>query len=359
MRVLVTGAAGLYGVHLVDQLVNNPKIEEVFGVDNFSRNFLTTKSFNGFDSKENRFKLLKGTHNATTITLKMADFNNDFSIIDPFIKSKMLDKKFTLMHRDFRSFTVDELNKMDVDAVIHLAAYVSIPESMEKADEYFLNNEYGTFEFIQKLYKTKNKPGLIYASSPEVYGNPIYTPMDIDHPLYPRSIYAATKLAAEKHCRAMYEWYKYPVAIIRNFNTFGENQNVWGYSAVIPNLITQAVKGEPLTIHNDGMQTRDFQYVKDAANAYVSVLMGMDKVQGDIFNIGTGIQTPIIELAKLIKKLTKSDSEIQFVKGRSSDLISLEADYSKINEMFGWKPQYTLEDGLKKTIAWYRQFFNN
>ncbi len=318
MNILVTGAAGLYGVHLVDQLVRRKDVSKVIGVDDFSRNFLEK---------------------------------------DPFLKSDEFSKKFKLVKKKFYDITVEELDEMKLSTVIHLAAFISIPESMERQDDYFNNNEYGTFRLMQTLTKSKDWPMIIYASSPEVYGNPIYTPMDINHPMLPRSVYAVTKLAAEKHCRAMYEWYKYPVVIIRNFNTFGENQDVWGNAAVISNFIVKALKNEPILIHDSGEQTRDFQYVKDAVSAYTLVATRGNGLAGDVFNIGTCTQTSIKELAEIIKRLADSKSEIKFEKGRSADLMSLEADYSEINKKVGWAPKFDLEEGLKRTIEWYKKFF--
>jgi UDP-glucose 4-epimerase len=317
MKVLVTGAAGLYGVHLVDDLVRRPDIEEIIGVDDFSRWYFQD---------------------------------------DPFIKSKGFEQKFKLIRKNFYDLTVEELDGMNLDAIVHLAAHISIPESMERADDYFRNNEWGTFRLMQTLIRTKNWPLIVYASSPEVYGNPIYTPMDINHPMLPRSIYAVTKLAAEKHCKAMCEWYKYPVIIIRNFNTFGENQDISGNAGVVSAYIIRALKNESLIIHDSGEQTRDFQYVKDAVRAYSLVITKDKRFSGEVFNIGTNSQTSIRELAETIKKLTGSKSEILFERGRAADLMSLEADYTLINQKTGWKPEYSLEEGLKRTIAWYKEF---
>lgn len=318
MNVLVTGAAGLYGVHLVDQLVRRKDISNVIGVDDFSRNFIEKY---------------------------------------PFIKSAEFNRKFVLQRKKFYDLTVEDIDKLKLSTVIHLAAFISIPESMERQDDYFMNNEYGTFRFMQTLIKTRDWPLMIYASSPEVYGNPIYTPMDVNHPMLPRSIYAVTKLAAEKHCRAMYEWYKYPVVIIRNFNTFGENQDIWGNAGVISNFIVKALKNEIIIIHDSGEQTRDFQYVKDAVSAYTLIAVRGNGLAGEVFNIGTCRQTSIKDLAEKIIKLSGSKSEIRFEKGRSADLMSLEADYSEINKKVGWYPKFELEEGLKRTISWYKKFF--
>jgi len=316
MRVLVTGAAGLYGVHIVDSLVNNSNVSAVIGIDNFSRNFLTEDIFY---------------------------VNDNFK------------KKFMLIHEGFENLTTKRIDEFNVNAVIHLAALVSIPESMFIPEKYFMNNEYGTFNFLQVIYRTKNQPLIVYASSPEVYGNPKYFPMDINHPTDPRSIYAVTKLAAEKHCKAMYEWYGYPVVIIRNFNTFGPNQNLWAYAAVIPEFIVRAIKNEPLVIHNSGNQTRDFMYVKDASDAYVKVILKNKKLSGRTYNIGAGKQVNIRELADIIIKLADSKSEIIYEKGRPADLFALHADISNTIAEIDWKPRYSLEQGLLETITWYRK----
>lgn len=317
MRVLVTGAAGLYGVHLVDELVKMEEVSRVFGIDDFSRRYFQP---------------------------------------DPFIKSVQFRRKFELSVRKFYTLTHQELDEMDLDAVIHLAAYVSIPDSMRKQYQYFRNNEYGTFRLVQSLVKTRNWPVLIYASTPEVYGNPIYIPVDTNHPLLPRNVYAVTKLAAEKHCRAIHEWYGYPVVIVRNFNTYGENQDISVNAGVISRFILMALKDRPLTVHNTGEQSRDFQYVKDAIRAYTLILKEGKRMVGEVFNIGTGVQTSIRDAAELIIKLTGSRSTVKFRSGRSADLMSLEANYSAIQQKLGWSPGYSLEEGLRRTVRWYRKF---
>lgn len=320
MNVLITGVAGLYGVHLANLLLKREDVTQVIGTDNFSREFLM----------------------------------NPLTLIRCSGKSK--NDKFKLLKMDFRDLNPKLIDELEVDVVIHLAAFVSIDESMDNPLQYFEVNEIGTFKLCQSVFKTKRQPYLIYASSPEVYGNPIYTPMDVDHPLYPRSIYAVTKLAAEKHCHALFQWYGYPVAIIRNFNTYGENQNNGRYAAVIPAFISRALKGEDLILHWGGKQSRDFTYVKDAVRAYSLLISKRKQFKGEIFNIGTGRQTSIFELAKKIKKLTNSPSRIISKKGRFADLEKLEADISKTTEKLGWKPKYTLEEGLERTIRWYRCF---
>ena len=321
MKVLVTGSSGFYGSHLIDALLQEKNVK-IIGVDNLHR---------------------------------LKDFP-----IEPFnvVQDKSgLKERFSNLNMDFRDLTAEKIDAYNIDCIIHLASLVSIPESMNKPMEYFELNEIGTFKLCQELLKTKCKPFLIYASSPEVYGNPIYTPMDINHPCRPRSVYAATKLAAEKHCMVLNEWYDYPVAIIRNFNTYGENQsNTYrGYPAVVPEFITRAIKNEEIRIHGNGMQTRDLMYVKDAVGAYVKVMNERKKSHGQIFNIGTGIQTGILELANKIIKISGSLSNIRHEKERAADLEQLEADCSKTEKLLDWKPKYSINQGLEITISWFKK----
>lgn len=317
MRVLITGAAGLYGVHTVAELVSGAKTGKIFALDDMSRSFLGK---------------------------------------DPFIRPEGFAEKVQIMKRDFRTLKAKEIDTMKLDVIVHFAAHVSIDESMVNPQKYFDNNELGTFNLCRELLAGKTKPALIYASSPEVYGNPLHTPMDELHPLSPRSVYAVTKLAAEKHCLSMFEWDNYPVNVIRNFNTFGENQNLWGYSAVIPAFISRALKGQPLQVSGDGTQTRDFLYVKDAARAYRILAEKGGSLKGEIFNIGTGKQTSVNELAEKIMRVTGSESEIEYVKPRGGDLRALEAGISKISSRLNWSPKYGLEQGLKETAEWYKKF---
>ena len=326
LRVLITGAAGFYGSHLVNNLLRKDDTTEIIGVDSFDRK---------------------------------KDFPLDpFDIVDD---KRAFEERFTILASDFRDLDATKIDSLQVDCVIHLAALVSIPESMVKPREYFEVNEQGTFKLTQELLKSKTQPSLIFASSPEVYGDPIYTPLDMNHPFRPRSFYAVSKLAGERHCMVMHEWYGYPVTIIRNFNTYGENQsNTYrGYPAVIPEFITKSILNEPIVIEGNGKQTRDLMYVKDAVSAYVRVIEMIDKCKGEIFDIGTGVQTSIIDLANKIIDISESSSELRFASGRPAELERLEADTSRIKEVLEWSPSHTLEKGLVKTIPWYRLVLEN
>ncbi|MCS4538600.1 MAG: GDP-mannose 4,6-dehydratase [Thaumarchaeota archaeon] len=322
MRVLVTGAAGFYGSNFVNVLLGDDKVESIVGLDSY---------------------------------MHAEDFPIDpFNIIED---KNAFAKKFTLLKQDYRNLTAKTIDNLNVDAIVHYAALVSIPESMDKPLEYFDVNEYGVFKLTQELLKSKTQPFLVFASSPEVYGDPVYVPMDVNHSTRPKSTYAVTKLAGESHIKVMYLWYKYPICVIRNFNTYGENQSSTyrGYPAVVPAFITRALLNEPIVVHNDGKQTRDLTYVKDAVRAYAEAIHRKNSVNGMTLNIGTGIDTSIKELAEKIKKLTNSKSKIIFEKGRPADLPRLVADIKLTTEVLGWAPKFTLEQGLETAIAWYRK----
>ncbi|MEE9282873.1 MAG: NAD-dependent epimerase/dehydratase family protein [Nitrososphaerales archaeon] len=321
MRILLTGAAGFYGSHLTNLLLSLDDETEIIGIDNLRR---------------------------------QEDFPVDpFNVIED---KEAFAKRFVLQKVDFRSLDFRQIDSLNVDFVIHLAALASIPESMVIPKEYFEINELGTFNLVQELLKSKTQPFLIFASSPEVYGDPIYTPLNLDHPSRPRSFYAVTKLAGERHCMVMSEWYGYPVCIIRNFNTYGENQsNTYrGYPAVVPEFISKALLNQPIIIHGEGNQTRDLLYVRDAVSAYLKVVERSGRSKGEIFDIGTGIQTSILALAESIIELTGSSSKIFHTNGRPADLAKLEADSTRVREVLGWAPSYSLRAGLSRTIPWYR-----
>jgi nucleoside-diphosphate-sugar epimerase len=322
LKVLVTGAAGFYGSNLVNVLLSDEKVEKIIGIDNLTR---------------------------------IEDFPLDpFNIVED---KEALASTFELRKGDFRDLTAEQIDDLNVDAIVHYAALVSIPESMARPKDYFEVNEFGAFKLTQELLRTKTQPFLVFASSPEVYGDVVYTPIDVNHPTRPKSTYAVTKLAGESHVRVMNLWYGYPTCIIRNFNTFGENQsNTYrGYPAVVPAFITRALLNEPIIVHNAGTQTRDLTYVKDAVRAYAVAIQRKNQTKGKMFNMGTGVETPIRELAEKIKRLSNSKSKIVFEKGRPVDLPRLVADIKPTTEVLGWAPQFTLEQGLERAIAWYKK----
>ncbi|ACJ16400.1 UDP-glucose 4-epimerase [Thermococcus onnurineus NA1] len=236
------------------------------------------------------------------------------------------------------------------DYVFHEAAQVSVVESVR--DPIFTEevNVIGTLNILRALMEGHGK--LIFASSAAVYGNNPNLPLKETETPRPLSPYGVTKLTAEQYLRVFNELYGIPAVSLRYFNVFGPRQSANQYAGVISIFINRALKNEPLVIFGDGKQTRDFIYVKDVVRANILVAESR-KANGRVFNVATGRQTTILELAMKIIEITNATSSILFDKPRPGDIRHSQADISEIRKL-GFEPEWTLEDGLKKTVEWYQ-----
>ena len=184
----------------------------------------------------------------------------------------------------------------------------------------------------------------VCTSSSEIYGTHPGSIKEED-PLYPSSPYAASKAACDRYCFSYWNTYKIPVSIIRPFNTYGPRHTY----DVIPKFIDLALKGEPLTIYGDGLQTRDFSYVEDTVRGFL--IMGTDpKAIGKAVNFGSGKDYTVLDIAKKIIEISGSKSKIVHVDSRTSEVGKLLCDYSYAKELFGWEPKFSIDEGLKRNI---------
>lgn len=262
-----------------------------------------------------------------------------------------LKEKTEIYFGDVRDYDAVEASMKDIDIVFHLAASISVPYSILHPREVIETNILGTFNILTAARKMRVEK-LIHTSTSEVFGTPEYVPIDEKHPRNPRSPYAASKDAADKLCKAFYCSYNLPVVIIRPFNTFGPRQSA---RAIIPSIILQMSNGNALKIGNLD-PTRDFSYVEDTANGFL--LAGLANVIGEEINLGTRKEIAIGELVKLIARLMgKEKYELQRdrkrVRASHAEVMRLISDNAKATRLLKWKPEYTLEDGLTKTIDWF------
>lgn len=251
-----------------------------------------------------------------------------------------------------------------VDFVFHLAAQVHWEESIIEPVTSFKVNTIGTLNVLEAVRKScsGNNPikMMLYASSSEVYGTAQYVPMDEKHPFNPQSPYAAGKAGADRLCSAYHHIYKIPVVILRQFNTYGPKQNPKGYSAVVPKFTSQALNGMPPTIYGDGTQTKDFHYIDDLLNAYQLILERFEEFDlfGTAINFGTGVETSINELAKMILDAVSTYSHVQvkdpiYLLPRPGEVMRFAADITLAKKKLGFKPEVGLEEGLSKYIDWF------
>ena len=193
---------------------------------------------------------------------------------------------------------------------------------------------------------------MVFASSSSVYGETETLPKSETMPTKPASPYAASKLAAENYCTTFASVYGLKTVSLRYFNVYGPRQREGPYSGVIPAFVGRVLAGKAPVINGDGSQTRDFTYVKDAVQANVLCIEN-DVKAGEVFNVGSSIQTSIMELAKIIAGLGgKPKLKPEFGPERKGDVKHSYADISKIARAVGYKPKYTLERGLKEVFRW-------
>lgn len=309
MKVLVTGADGFIGSHLVEALLD--KGYQVRALSCYN-------SFNYWGWLED----LVGRKNLEVVT---------GDVRDPFF--------------------CDEITK-GMDHVYHLAALIAIPFSYHAPQSYVETNVNGTMNMC-KAALNHNVKKIMHTSTSEVYGTARYVPINEAHPLQPQSPYSASKISADAMAMSFYNAFNLPLVIARPFNTFGPRQSA---RAVIPTIITQLANGKKDIKLGDVTPTRDFNFVKDTALGMIQ-LTESEKTIGQTVNIGSGLEYSIQETFDLINKIMKSESRLVLEEARlrpeKSEVKRLLCDNSLIKSLTGYTPKYSFEQGLEETIKWF------
>lgn len=240
------------------------------------------------------------------------------------------------------------------DAVFHLAALIAIPFSYHSPDTYVDTNIKGTLNILQ-VARELNISRVLVTSTSEVYGTAQYVPIDEKHPFQGQSPYSATKIGADRLAESFYRSFNLPVTIVRPFNTYGPRQSA---RAVIPTIITQLLAGQTEIKLGSLTPTRDFNYVKDTANGFIAMYES-ERTIGEEINIATQQEISIGQLAEELIRQINPNAKIvcdeQRLRPEKSEVNRLLGSNQKIRELTNWTPQYTFEEGIGETIAFLRE----
>lgn len=313
-KVLVTGADGFIGSHLVEKLLAGGAIVKALSYYN---------SFNSWG------------------WLDRVPAHANLQVISGDIRDPHFCKEIT----------------KNVDVVFHLAALIAIPYSYIAPDSYVDTNVKGTLNICQAA-KENGVQRIIHTSTSEVYGTAKYVPIDEKHPLQPQSPYSASKIGADAMAMSFYLSFELPVVIARPFNTYGPRQSA---RAVIPTIISQIAAGKTEIHVGDVAPTRDFNYVEDTCDGFIAIAKA-DSAIGKTINIASNFEVTVEDTFLTIKKLMGSD--VRFVtdqdrlRPKGSEVFRLWGDNTLIKELTGFVPAHSLEEGLKKTIEWFQKAEN-
>jgi len=242
-----------------------------------------------------------------------------------------------------------------VDYVLHEAAIPSVPRSVKDPLESNRANVDGTLNLLVAARDAKVKR-VVYAASSSAYGDTPTLPKREDMLPYPISPYATAKLASEYYMTSFYRCYGLETVCLRYFNVFGPRQDPASpYSGVLAKFITQMLEGEAPTIFGDGKQSRDFTYVDNVAEAnLLACTAPSGEVAGGVINVATGRRTDLYQTFQILKKLTGYSGEVKYGPEREGDVKHSLADISLAEKHLGYKPKVDFEEGLTRTVAWYR-----
>ena len=239
-----------------------------------------------------------------------------------------------------------------VDTVFHLAALIAIPYSYVAPDSYVDTNVKGTLNICQAV-RDEGVERLLVTSTSEVYGTARYVPIDEKHPKQPQSPYSASKIGADAIALSFHNAFETPVTVVRPYNTYGPRQSA---RAIIPTIITQIAAGERRIKVGDLTPTRDFNYVADTAAGFIALAKCREAVGCEV-NIATGREVSMADTLQAIARIMGADVEWvvdpQRLRPGGSEVFRLLGDNSLITRLTGWRPRYTLEEGLGKTVEWF------
>jgi NAD dependent epimerase/dehydratase len=313
-KILVTGADGFIGSHLVEKLVSlNFKVKA----------FVFYNSMNSYGWLNN-------------------------------IDQKILNN-IEIISGDIRDYNFLEKNTKNIDVIYHLAALIAIPYSYYSPKSYIDTNIIGTYNILEAS-KKNNLSKVIITSTSEVYGSAQTIPIAENHSLNAQSPYAATKTAADQLALSFYKSFNLPITILRPFNTYGPRQSA---RAIIPTIITQLLNNSKILKIGNTKPTRDFTYIEDTVNAFVQLTKY--NLFGEIINIGNKFEISISDIIDIFRNDFGYDFKLKIdpnrTRSKKSEVNRLFADNSKAKKLIKWKSEYSgisgFKKGLKKTINWF------
>ena len=303
-----------------------------------------------------------GSHVAKTLIDKGAEVT---TIVRDIKKTSNIDilnikKKINIMHGNLINFEHCEraLNEYDIEFCFHIAAQTIVRRANRSPLSTFESNIKGTWNILEACRISKTIKGLIIASSDKAYGQQKKLPYREDSPLNGYFPYDASKVCAEILARCYFMSYKLPLAITRNANTYGPAD--MNLSRIIPDTITRLIGNEQPVIRSDGTPERDYMYIKDAVNAYLTIAENLHRkdVLGEAFNFGTNKPISVLKLYKKIIKLMVKNIKPKILGEAKNEIDKQYLDSSKAKRILKWEPKYNLDSGLRETIDWYKKYFS-
>ncbi|MEI6236562.1 MAG: SDR family oxidoreductase [Planctomycetota bacterium] len=311
MRALVTGGAGFIGSHLIEALIADPRVTHVRTADNLS-------------------------------TGKLANIRPFFDRIE-FIEGDLLDA------------SVREKAVEGIDVIFHEAAIPSVPRSVADPIASHLAGDHLTLHVLDSARRAGVKR-LIYAGSSSAYGDTEVLPKVETMPPNPRSPYAVSKLAGEYYAAVFARCYAIDTVTLRYFNVFGPRQDENSpFSAVIAKFCSAFKRNEPLTIHADGQQSRDFCHIDNVVSANLLAAFSTQPLKGEVLNIGCGERHTLIEMVEMLNALSGETRAPNFAPPRPGDVKHSQAGIDRARAVLGYEPRMKFKEGLAKTFEWYRQ----
>ena len=309
-KVLITGAGGFIGSHLVERCVENS---------------YAIKAFLRYNSKNNW----------------------------GWLENSKVKNEIEVVTGDIRDYDSVHNAAEGCEAVFHLAALIGIPYSYTSPLAYIKTNIEGTYNILQSA-KERNLNNIIITSTSETYGTAQKVPINEDHPLVGQSPYSASKIAADQIALSYHKSFGLPVKVVRPFNTYGPRQSA---RAIIPTVISQLLKGKTELDLGNTKPTRDLTYVQDTVNGFIEIFKSEDLI-GSVTNIGMNEEISVEDLTNTIAGLLGIKISIkedkQRVRPENSEVERLRCDNTKLMKNTGWKPRYDLTKGLKETISWIK-----
>ena len=311
MRTLVTGGAGFIGSHLIEALLCDPRVTRVRAVDN-----LCTGKLENIRHCLKRIEFIQG------------------DLLDAGVREKVFD---------------------GIDIVFHEAAIPSVPRSVKDPITSHLAGDHLTLHVLESARRA-NAKRLIYAGSSSAYGDTEVLPKVETMAPNPRSPYAVSKLAGEYYAAVYARCYPIDTVTLRYFNVFGPRQDESSpFSAVIARFCSAFKRNEPLVIHADGTQSRDFCHIENVVSANLLAAFSSKPLGGEVLNIGCGERHTLIQMVELLNELSGEKRVPQFAPPRPGDVKHSQADITRAREVLGYEPRVRFKEGLAKTFEWYKK----